>query len=94
MFDHAGSLVGQAGLSDAVQIIGWRELPVAGDEILEVENEKRAHAVMRHRHAKLGETKSIEQQIVADEKHKEHLVVNEEFFFPRLLHYSLRENVK
>lgn len=72
MFDHAGAVVTQAGLSDAVQIIGWRELPVAGEEILEVETEKKAHMVMRFRQAKLGEEKSLEHKIVADEKEKEH----------------------
>ncbi|XP_001600208.1 translation initiation factor IF-2, mitochondrial [Nasonia vitripennis] len=74
MFDHSGSIISQAGLSDAVQIIGWRDLPVAGDEILEVESERRAHMVMKYRHAKLGESKSVEQKIVADEKHQEHLI--------------------
>ncbi|OXU17644.1 hypothetical protein TSAR_000745 [Trichomalopsis sarcophagae] len=74
MFDHSGSIISQAGLSDAVQIIGWRDLPVAGDEILEVESEKRAHMVMKYRHAKLGESKSAEQKIVADKKHQEHLI--------------------
>lgn len=76
MFDESGSIVSQAGLSDAVQIIGWRELPIAGDEILEVESEKQAHMVMRYRNGKLGETKSMEQKIVADQKHQEHLVVS------------------
>ena len=76
MFDHAGTIISEAGLSDAVQIIGWRDLPVAGDEILEVESEKKAHTVMRYRHVKQGQEKSIEQKIVADEKHKAHLVVS------------------
>ncbi|KAJ8670249.1 hypothetical protein QAD02_001508 [Eretmocerus hayati] len=75
MFDHSGSIVSQATLSDAVQIIGWRELPVAGEEILQVENERQASAVLRVRQAKIGEIKSIEQKKVADEKHREHLVV-------------------
>ncbi|XP_014218516.1 translation initiation factor IF-2, mitochondrial [Copidosoma floridanum] len=74
MFDHAGVIVSEAGLSDAVQIIGWRDLPVAGEEILEVENEKQAHMVMKFRQNKLGEKKSIEQKIVADEKNKQHRI--------------------
>lgn len=76
MFDHAGTLVTEAGLSDAVQIIGWRELPVAGEEILEVESERKAHTVMRYRQGKLNLMKSIEQKTVADEKHEQHLIVS------------------
>ena len=81
MFDHAGTVVSEAGLSDAVQIIGWRELPLAGDEILEVENEKKAHLVMKFRKSRYGEAKSVEQKIVADEKNKQHRVVSVLLFF-------------
>jgi len=31
MFDHSGNPIMEAKLSDAVQIIGWRDLPTAGD---------------------------------------------------------------
>ncbi|XP_014226566.1 translation initiation factor IF-2, mitochondrial [Trichogramma pretiosum] len=74
MFDHSGTVVTEAGISDAVQIIGWRELPIAGEEILEVENEKRANQVMKFRNAKLNEQKSIEHKVAAEEKHKIHRV--------------------
>ncbi|XP_058799881.1 translation initiation factor IF-2, mitochondrial [Phymastichus coffea] len=74
MFDENGLIVSEANLSDAVQIIGWRELPEAGEEILEVESEKQAHMVVRYRNEKLGQVKSIEQKIVADQKHQEHLI--------------------
>lgn len=39
MFDDQGRPVQQAGPSTPVEIIGWRDLPSAGDEILEVESE-------------------------------------------------------
>lgn len=39
MFDHQGRPIQQAAPSTPVEILGWRELPSAGDEILEVESE-------------------------------------------------------
>ena len=39
MFDDKGKPVQSAGPSEPVEIIGWKELPSAGDEILEVESE-------------------------------------------------------
>lgn len=76
MFDHSGSPIDKAGPSDAVQIIGWRELPIAGFEILEVESEKRANQVMEYRKSKINEEKSLIQKQVADKKLEEHLVVS------------------
>ncbi|XP_015588202.1 translation initiation factor IF-2, mitochondrial isoform X2 [Cephus cinctus] len=73
MFDDSGKLVNEAKLAEAVQIIGWRVLPSAGDEIIEVENEKRAHQVLRYREARLSHQKSLEQQEAADKKHQDYL---------------------
>ena len=39
MFDENGRAVNEAYPSMPVGIIGWRDLPSAGDEILEVESE-------------------------------------------------------
>lgn len=39
MFDETGKPVEKARPSDPVEIIGWRELPKPGDEVLEVESE-------------------------------------------------------
>lgn len=39
MFDDQGKPIQQAGPSTPVEIVGWKELPSAGDEILEVETE-------------------------------------------------------
>ncbi|KAG8036359.1 hypothetical protein G9C98_003681 [Cotesia typhae] len=54
MFDHAANPVSEAKLSDAVQIIGWRELPSVGEEIIEVENEQRVYKVEMQERRALG----------------------------------------
>ncbi|XP_018351369.1 PREDICTED: translation initiation factor IF-2, mitochondrial isoform X2 [Trachymyrmex septentrionalis] len=73
MFDHSGNPVTEAKLSDAVQIIGWKDLPTAGDEILEVENEKKARTVMRYRQAEKATQLAQEHKIAADKKREEYL---------------------
>lgn len=75
MFDHSGNPITEAKLSEAVQIIGWKDLPAAGDEVLEVENEKRVHMVIRYREAQKGAQLMEEHKIAADKKHEEHLKV-------------------
>ena len=80
MFDHSGNPVTEAKLSDAVQIIGWKDLlPTVGDEILEVENEKKARTIMRYREAEKATQLAQEHKIAADKKYEEHLKVS--FFF-------------
>lgn len=76
MFDHSGNPVTEAKLSEAVQIIGWKDLPAAGDEILEVDNEKKARMVMRYREAKKALLIAKEHKIAADKKHEEYLIVS------------------
>ncbi|CAB1344748.1 unnamed protein product, partial [Coregonus sp. 'balchen'] len=39
LFDENNCTVKEAGPSTAVEIVGWKELPSAGEEILEVESE-------------------------------------------------------
>ena len=39
MFNDRGQPIQEAPPSTPVEIVGWRELPSAGDEILEVESE-------------------------------------------------------
>lgn len=39
MFDEHDQDVCEAGPSIAVEIVGWKDLPSAGEEILEVESE-------------------------------------------------------
>lgn len=49
MFDENNQVLKEAGPSRAVQVCGWRELPSAGDQILEVETEQRAREVVSYR---------------------------------------------
>lgn len=79
MFDHSGNPVTEAKLADAVQIIGWKDLPTAGDEILEVESEKKVRMVMRYREAEKATQLALEHKVAADKKHEEHLKVS--FFY-------------
>ncbi|KAL4710220.1 hypothetical protein ACJJTC_005393 [Scirpophaga incertulas] len=44
-----GRIVQEAPPSMPVSVLGWRDLPSAGDRVLEVSSEKRAHEVMRWR---------------------------------------------
>lgn len=39
LFDENGRAVKEAGPSAAVEVVGWKELPSAGETILEVESE-------------------------------------------------------
>ncbi|KAH8295405.1 hypothetical protein KR018_010896, partial [Drosophila ironensis] len=49
LFDHNGQPLGEAPPGTPVEILGWRELPLAGEQILEVETEKKAHAALKFR---------------------------------------------
>lgn len=41
MFDDAGRPMTEAPPASPVEVLGWRELPAAGDDIIEVESEVR-----------------------------------------------------
>ncbi|KZC06318.1 Translation initiation factor IF-2, mitochondrial, partial [Dufourea novaeangliae] len=73
MFNEIGQPVLEAKPSEAVQIIGWRELPNVGDEILQVENEKILQMVLKYRNAERNVSLAQEQQKGADVKYAEHL---------------------
>ncbi|XP_030562705.1 translation initiation factor IF-2, mitochondrial isoform X1 [Drosophila novamexicana] len=49
LFDHNGTPMIEAAPGTPVEILGWRELPLAGELILEVETEKKAHSVLKYR---------------------------------------------
>ncbi|XP_012505322.1 PREDICTED: translation initiation factor IF-2, mitochondrial [Propithecus coquereli] len=72
IFDENGKTISEAYPSMPVGIIGWRDLPSAGDEILEVESEPRAREVVDWRKYMQEQEKSKEDLKVIEEKRKEH----------------------
>ncbi|XP_052054460.1 translation initiation factor IF-2, mitochondrial isoform X2 [Apodemus sylvaticus] len=72
MFDENGKTLNEAYPSMPVGIIGWRDLPSAGDEILEVESEPRAREVVEWRKSEQKEEKGKDDLKIMEEKRKEH----------------------
>ncbi|XP_063052548.1 translation initiation factor IF-2, mitochondrial isoform X2 [Engraulis encrasicolus] len=72
LFDENGIAVAEAGPSQAVQVVGWKELPSAGEEILEVENEQRAREVVEWRVYAGEQERLLEEQQVIEAKQREH----------------------
>ncbi|KAJ8002401.1 hypothetical protein DPEC_G00179750 [Dallia pectoralis] len=72
MFDENNCIMKTAGLSTAVEIVGWKQLPSAGDQILEVESEKRAREVIEWRCYKEEQDKQKEDLPAIEIKQQEH----------------------
>lgn len=72
LFDHTGQPIEQATPGMPVEIIGWRELPFAGDEILEVETERKAHSVLGFRQAQKQLEKAVSDLDDIRAKQEEH----------------------
>ncbi|KAL2086664.1 hypothetical protein ACEWY4_017723 [Coilia grayii] len=72
LFDENGLSMGEAGPSAAVQIVGWKELPSAGEEILEVESEQRAREVVEWRAYAGDQERLRDEQRAIEAKQREH----------------------
>lgn len=72
LFDHAGLPLDAAEPGTPVEILGWRELPEAGEDIIEVESEKIANSVMRWRNAQSQKEKAEGDSDVIKLKQMEH----------------------
>ncbi|XP_027790226.2 translation initiation factor IF-2, mitochondrial isoform X3 [Marmota flaviventris] len=72
MFDENGKIINEAYPSMPVGIIGWKDLPSAGDEILEVESEARAREVINWRKFEQEQEKNKDDLKILEEKRKEH----------------------
>ncbi|XP_028633288.1 translation initiation factor IF-2, mitochondrial [Grammomys surdaster] len=72
MFDENGRTLNEAYPSMPVGIIGWRDLPSAGDGILEVDSEPRAREVVEWRKSEQKEEKGKDNLKILEEKRKEH----------------------
>ncbi|XP_028928124.1 translation initiation factor IF-2, mitochondrial isoform X1 [Ornithorhynchus anatinus] len=72
MFDENGKTMNDACPSTPVEITGWRDLPSAGEEILEVESEQRAREVIDWRKYVEDQEKMKEDMETIEAKRKEH----------------------
>ncbi|XP_054053242.1 translation initiation factor IF-2, mitochondrial isoform X3 [Rissa tridactyla] len=72
MFDENGKVVNAAAPGIPVEIMGWKEVPSAGDEILEVESEQRAHEVVAWRTYVEQQERMKRDVEVIEAKQKEH----------------------
>ncbi|KAF3688212.1 Translation initiation factor IF-2, mitochondrial [Channa argus] len=90
LFDENGKVLTEASPSSAVEVVGWKELPSAGDVILEVESEQRAREVVEWRTYEEEQQKLQEEQSLIELKQKLHL---EEYKRERaeLAHLSWRQ---
>ncbi|XP_075151259.1 mitochondrial translation initiation factor 2 [Haematobia irritans] len=73
LFDHNGKPMDKAEPGTPVEILGWRELPLAGDLILEVESEKKANSVLRYRQQEAQREKAEQSLDEIRKKEEEHL---------------------
>uniref|UniRef100_A0A1A9X2L9 Tr-type G domain-containing protein n=1 Tax=Glossina brevipalpis TaxID=37001 RepID=A0A1A9X2L9_9MUSC len=72
LFDHNGKPLDQAEPGTPVEVLGWRELPLAGDLILEVESDKKANSVLHWRQQEAQKEKaglSLEEIRKKEEEH-------------------------
>lgn len=72
MFDESRTAVTSAPPSFPVEVMGWRDLPQAGDIVLEVETEAKARQVLEFRHKREEEKKIKEDLKVIEAKREEH----------------------
>ncbi|NWV22142.1 IF2M factor, partial [Origma solitaria] len=72
LFDENGKAVDAASPGIPVEIMGWKEAPSAGDEILEVESEQRAQEVVDWRTYVEQQEKLKKDLEVIEAKQKEH----------------------
>ncbi|XP_043911106.1 translation initiation factor IF-2, mitochondrial [Protopterus annectens] len=72
LFDENGKIMDAAGPSLPVEIVGWKDLPSAGDEILEVESEQRAREIVEWRNYAEEQRKMEKDLEVIEAKQREH----------------------
>ncbi|XP_008303612.1 translation initiation factor IF-2, mitochondrial [Stegastes partitus] len=72
LFDENGRAVPEAGPSAAVEVVGWKDLPSAGETILEVESEQRAREVVEWRSHQEEQANLQEEQNAIEHKQKLH----------------------
>lgn len=71
MFDHNNQPIELVTPGGPVEILGWHELPDAGDQVLEVETGNKANTVIEYRKSKANYQKAIKELDVIEKKRKE-----------------------
>ncbi|KAK5873292.1 hypothetical protein PBY51_018343 [Eleginops maclovinus] len=72
LFDENGRALEGAGPSVAVEVAGWKDLPAAGETMLEVESEQRAKEVVEWRLQQQEQQQLLEEQEVIQLKQQQH----------------------
>uniref|UniRef100_A0A8C5RU90 Mitochondrial translational initiation factor 2 n=1 Tax=Laticauda laticaudata TaxID=8630 RepID=A0A8C5RU90_LATLA len=72
IFDDSGKIMENASPGLPTEIVGWKEVPAAGEEILEVESEQRAHEVVEWRNYVKQQEKIKKDQEIIEEKQRAH----------------------
>ncbi|KAM3595901.1 uncharacterized protein V6R79_004902 [Siganus canaliculatus] len=90
LFNENGQAVAEVGPGSAVEVVGWKDLPSAGEVILEVESEQRAREVVEWRNYEEEQQKLQDEQKAIELKQKHHM---EEYKKERagLTHLSWRQ---
>lgn len=63
MLDDCGNVVSEAVPSSPVEVTGWRKLPSAGDEVVEVKSEQEAHDAVSKEQAAYREKKMSSEDV-------------------------------
>jgi translation initiation factor IF-2 len=66
----SGSLLSSAGPGIAVEVDGWKEAPIPGDEVLQADDERHAAAVIRTREINVDNVKLAQDMEVINEARK------------------------
>ncbi|NXO05105.1 IF2M factor, partial [Rhinopomastus cyanomelas] len=93
MFDENGKAIDAASPGTPVEIMGWKEVPSAGDEILEVESEQRAQEVMAWRTYVEQQEKAKKDMEVIEAKQQEHKLQQQKKY-EGLTHLTWRQRKK
>lgn len=69
--DAEGKKIDKIGPGYPVEIEGWRDLPPAGEQVLEVDSEKRAREVISYRQAIKEKQRLEEEAVIINQKQDE-----------------------
>lgn len=78
LFDHNNQPIDAVTPGTPTEILGWRELPAAGDIVLEVDNEKKAATVLKFREQEELKKRAELDLDIINQKREEHNAVYQE----------------